>query len=197
LLALAAACAPAGRTAGPAPVVERRPAAEYVFYDVSGENPRSLWESMRASRPGELGGYYGRTEWNVTWRARWDGAGSCRVRTADVQLTMRITLPRWTPPPGASAELVAQWETFLRALSKHEAGHADIGASAARDVRRALHSVTAPSCGMMESRTRMAVEQVLNDYRERNRQFDTRTRHGTTEGAVWPPRPADAPPAPE
>jgi predicted secreted Zn-dependent protease len=188
LLLAAAACAPAERPAGPEPVVVRRPSAEYVFYDVTGDTPTALWESMRAERPGDLGTYFGRTEWNVTWRASWEGAGLCRVRTADVRLTMRIILPRWTPPPGASPELVTRWEAFLRALSEHEAGHADIAASAEREVRRALEAVTAPSCAMMESGTRLAAQRVLDDYRERNRQFDTRTRHGATEGAVWPPR---------
>lgn len=193
---LMAACAPAERPARPEPAVVRRPSAEYVFYDVTGDTPAVLWESMRAERPGDLGSYFGRTEWNVTWRASWTGAGPCRVRTADVRLTMRIILPRWTPPPGAPPGLVSRWEAFMRALSEHEAGHADIGASAEREVRRTLEAVTAPDCAMMESRTRLAVQQVLDDYRERNRQFDLRTRHGATEGAVWPVRRSDASVAP-
>jgi hypothetical protein len=43
---------------------------------------------------------------------------------------------------------------------------------------------------MMDGRTRMAASQVLAEHRERDRAYDERTRHGTTEGAIWPPRTA-------
>jgi predicted secreted Zn-dependent protease len=131
---------------------------------------------------------FGRTTWNVTWRAQWSGAPQCRVTLAEVQLRTRVTLPRWTPPAGAPPALVAQWGTFLRALAVHEAGHAAHGAEAAREVRRELERVVMPSCGMMQLRTRDVAEAILERYRARTRDYDVQTRHGATQGATWPPR---------
>jgi predicted secreted Zn-dependent protease len=118
----------------------------------------------------------------------------CRVRSADVQLTTHITLPQWAPPTDAPPELVALWDAFIRALSLHEARHADNAAAAARAVRRELEATSAPSCGMMEGRTSMAASRGLAEHRDRDRAYDERTRHGTTEGAVWPPRAVEVPP---
>jgi predicted secreted Zn-dependent protease len=188
LLLAAGACAPAA-SVGPPPIT-RDPSAEYKFYDVVGDSPGALWRSMRESGPPPADGFpaLGRTDWNVTWRASWDGAGICQVRNADVRLQTTITLPRWNPPATAPAALVAQWDAFLRALSVHEAGHAEIGSEAARVVRRELERVTAPDCASMNSRTQEAVGRVLEDFRAGNRSYDAQTRHGVTQGAVWPPR---------
>lgn len=186
-------CAPAKAPAGA--TIPRAANAEYVFYDVTGSTPAELWSSMRAAAP--LAGQqpaYGLTSWNVTWRTRWGGTGQCRVTFADVQLQMRVTMPRWTPPADASPELVAQWETFIRALAVHEAGHASRAAEAARQVRRALEGVSMPTCGMMELRTRAVAEQVLNQHRARDRDYDAQTRRGATQGAIWPPRRDSTPP---
>lgn len=189
LLALGA-CAPA---AAPGPSFTRAPSAEYKFYDVAGDSPGALWLSMRESGPPPAEGIsaLGRTDWNVTWRARWDGADICRVRNTDVRLQTTITLPRWNPAGTAPAALVAQWDAFLRALSIHEAGHAELGSEAARSVRRELERVTAPTCASMNSRAQEAVDRVLQEFRARNRLYDERTRHGATQGAVWPPRPSN------
>jgi predicted secreted Zn-dependent protease len=75
----------------------------------------------------------------------------------------------------------------MRALSLHEARHVDIAVEAVRGVRREVEAVSGLSCAGMESRTREAAERVLTAQREQDRQYDLRTRHGVTEGAVWPP----------
>jgi predicted secreted Zn-dependent protease len=157
LLLAAGACAPAA-SVGPPPIT-RDPTAEYKFYDVMGDSPGALWRSMRELGPPPAEGFpaLGRTDWNVAWRASWDGAGICRVRNSDVRLQTTITLPQWKPPATAHAALVAHWEAFLRALSGHEAGRAEIGSEAARVVQRELERVTAPNCAFMNSRMREAV----------------------------------------
>lgn len=196
LLATCMGCTGVRPPAGPASALVRRAPANYVFYDVSGDTPAAVWASMREGSIRTLGGHhFARTEWNVTWRARWGGAGTCRVSSTDVQLTAQVTLPRWTPPVNAPPELVAAWATFMHSLSLHEARHVDIAARAARDLRREVEAVTGAGCAGMDARTRTAAERVLTAQREQSRQYDLRTRHGATEGAVWPPRPADPPSA--
>jgi predicted secreted Zn-dependent protease len=91
---------------------------------------------------------------------------------------------------------MAQWDAFMRALSLHEARHVDIAAAGARAIRREIEGISAPSCAGMDIRTRAAAERVLTAHREQDRQYDRRTRHGMTEGAVWPPRSTDEPSGP-
>ncbi len=197
LLAAGAACARAEAPAEPAPALVTRAAAEYVFYDVSGDTPAALRASLREGSARTLGGsHFARADWNVTWRARWEGDRTCRVGSVDVRLTARVTLPRWDPPADAAPELVARWGAFMHALSLHEARHVDIGAEAAQAVRRAVEAESNTSCAGMDSRTRAAAERALAAHREKNREYDERTRHGVTEGAVWPPRAATTPPPP-
>lgn len=185
------ACAQPAALGGPTPVeVVRRAAAEYAFYDVSGATTAALWASMREGSARTLGGpYFARTEWTVTWRARWGGTGVCRVSSADVRLAARVTLPSWAPPADAPQELVGQWNAFVRALSLHEARHVDIAAAAVRGVRREVEAISAPTCSGIEALARAAAERVLTAHREQDRQYDQRTRNGATEGATWPPRP--------
>lgn len=191
-MALGACARPEG-TGGPAPAEVRRGEAAYEFYDVSGTTTAALWASMREGSTRTLGGpHFARTEWTVTWRARWGGAGACRVSSVDVQLAARVILPRWNPPADAPPELVGQWNVFMHALSLHEARHVDIAAAAVRGIRREVGAISAPTCAGVDALARAAAERVLTAHREQDRQYDQRTRHGTTEGATWPPARAAA-----
>jgi predicted secreted Zn-dependent protease len=188
--ALLAGCGPAAE-AGSAGTVVLRPEARYEFYDVEGVTARELAASIRRAAPPSQRGAIGYTTWNVTWQAEWDG-NPCRVRRADVRATIVVSMPRWNAPPNAPRRLVEEWNRFLVALSVHEAGHVAHGVQAEREVRRTLMAVSAPNCLMMASRTRQAAQWVVDEYRERNRDYDERTRRGFTQGAVWPPgAPAD------
>ncbi len=187
---LLAGCTPGAR-AGSASEPVFLPWARYEFYDVEGTTAPELLASIRRERPRSYR-YFAQTAWNVTWRAEWNG-DPCRVRWADIRATIVVTMPRWKAPPDAPPGLVEDWNRMVRALSIHEAGHVENAREAEREVRRALMGVTAPSCNMMTLRTRQAAQWVLDGARLRDRRYDERTRHGWTQGAVWPPgAPADS-----
>lgn len=118
---------------------------------------------------------------------RWGGS-PCRMRSADVRATIVVSMPRWKVPPDAPPELVEAWNRMLRALSVHEAGHVEHAVVAEREIRRELMALTAPSCSVMELRSRQVAQRLLEEHRMRDRRYDERTRHGRTQGAVWPPR---------
>jgi predicted secreted Zn-dependent protease len=186
---LAAGCSPDASAGGPPPPPPVfSPQAEYRYYPVTGGDVAGIGRSMVAMAPRENGEpARGLTHWWVTWHANWAPAGHCRVTDVDVQLRAEVTLPSWTPPADADAVVRRRWERFLSALSVHEAGHVDIGTAAAAEISRTLQQVTAPDCGFMERRTHALVDGLLNDYIARDRSYDRQTRHGATQGAVWPP----------
>jgi len=183
------ACSPANPApgAGPhGPALVRRSAATYRFYDVAGAEPAEMLASMRAAAPGGSAGY-GRTDWAVGWRAAWSAAGStCRASRVNVTTNAVVTLPRWTAPSGSPPRVEAQWDSFVVALSRHEAGHVDLATAAGRQVRQAIEQMSASSCSGMDARARVEAAAILDAYRARNEEYDARTRHGATQNAVWP-----------
>lgn len=194
--ALLAACGASAATPArprPEPGGVNPPAAAkptFAYYEVTGSSARDLALSMRRLAP-PAG--FGRTLWNVTWAMRWEPAGglgaTCRITAATVTLRTEVRLPHWDPPADASPGLVAQWHRFIESLRVHENGHLEIAVQAQREVERALRRLEAPSCTMMQGVGNQTAERILSELRGRERAYDERTRHGATQGAVWPPPP--------
>lgn len=189
---LASACAGASGGSGAAESTElvRRSPAVYSTYEVTGRTANEIARSLQENAPRADGRRpAGLTTWDIRWNARLANTGAmCRVTDLDVQLRVEVLMPHWERPPGASDQLARDWERFIAALSRHEAGHVDLAAQAAREVRRVLANVTAPTCVSMDARIRQEGDRVLRDYDERQAWYDERTRRGGTQGVVWPPR---------
>lgn len=214
LLPMLAACA-SGATPGPSgvapppdaapvPVESRRlsarelgaiPAgvaveAHELLYDVTGTTAAELREAMlRHGLVAESGRpVYGRHRWRARWSYRGQhGIGTCALRDARVQLTLETTLPRWRAPADAPAALVAEWGDFVRALDAHEREHRRLSLEAGREIARALRTNAAGSCAVVGEQANAAARHVIEAYRGHNRAYDDSTRHGLTQGAVWPP----------
>lgn len=192
LIALVTACAGSSGAANAAESLEvvRRSPAAYRTYAVTGRTVHEIARSLEENAPPWDGRRpAGLTTWDVRWTARWASSGAmCRVTELDVQLRVEVLIPHWERPPGTGGELARDWERFLAALSRHEAGHVDIASEAAREMRRVLTNVTAPTCGSMDARMRLESDRVLRDYGDRQADYDERTRRGATQGLAWPPR---------
>ena len=85
-------------------------------------------------------------------------------------------------------ELVADWEKFIRAVKIHGEGHRDLAGDAVREVVARLSRLETPDCAFMEREARDLVDGILEDFREKDREYDRTTQTGRTQGAVWPPR---------
>jgi len=198
LLLLAALLAvPASGVAQPrADGVERH--VETVYYVVEGETMEQLAQSLRSRGPvmnGEQ--FFGRTEWTVNAEYQWvERDTGCRIENPIVRVAITITMPRWDPKRGTPPELLQAWSRFIDALAEHEDGHRHLADEAARAVSWELATLRYPHCTNAEARTRKRVAEIMEDYNQRNRDYDARTRHGLHQGAAWPPpRRVGAPPA--
>jgi predicted secreted Zn-dependent protease len=79
----------------------------------------------------------GYTHWDIAWNFDTESAsGGCTTSRVVVDLVIHMTLPRWYPPAGTDADLVAQWNRYASALRLHEDGHRYRAEAAASDTRR-------------------------------------------------------------
>jgi predicted secreted Zn-dependent protease len=162
-------------------------------YDVAGSTHQQLLEGMlrQGPRVSDLP-VFASTAWEVRWRLHPERAtGQCRIASVNVELNVRILLPRWQPPTAASAELKADWNDFIAALNTHERGHLEIGNRAGRAVLEALRGtrhLPSHSCDGIAAEANAVAERALQSYREQNLLYDIGTSHGAAQGVRWPPR---------
>jgi len=160
---------------------------DVVYYDIHGKTARELVDDMRRLGP-QGGRYFGEAQsplrWN--WQTKSDGEG-CRTSSANVIMRSEITMPRWSPPADTAPGLYTQWKTFLSGLETHEIGHKDISARHAREMLTSLRKMSG-FCGSLDTERRRITSGVLTRLREEQLKYDADTRHGATQGAVFPAR---------
>lgn len=163
---------------------------ETVYYDVEGKTVAELAQALQARGPQTDGErFYGLTQWQLNAEYQWiETNAGCEIAAPVVRVAVTMTLPRWAPPRGTPAELVGAWNRFYRALEQHEHEHRRLAEEAADAIRWELATLRLPSCAQAEARAQQRVADIVQDYNRRNAQYDAQTRHGITEGAVWPPR---------
>jgi len=151
------------------------------YYEVQGVDFNSVQRSMMSGRP-----FAGKTEWVLSYRyqAHMD-AGACKADAVTTRLALNMTLPRWSPPPGVAGDLIGRWERFMSALRLHENGHVQNARNIESAVKRALLALSSADCGALDSAMRARFDQLLEQGRAGDRDYDQQTEHGKTQGAVF------------
>jgi predicted secreted Zn-dependent protease len=167
-----------------APALADVPEARLATYSVEGRTPQSIRASINRSRPAEVDGgdrFDSVTRW--VYRTRWRNSGpdQCRADTAEVELTVKITLPDLIAREALSTREKASWDQYFQRLVGHELNHARIAEVGAERMQAALRE--ARSCADMAA----ARERIGAEVRDASREYDRLTEHGRREGAVYPP----------
>jgi predicted secreted Zn-dependent protease len=155
----------------------------FEYYDVTGRTSTDLITSMEKNGPE---GYWAYTDWHVN-REYPCASGPDGYKTGPVQVEadVTITLPRWDPPTGVSADLVARWDRLVTALRAHEEGHRDIGFTTGRKVLAALEALPAyTSKEALELAADNAANAIVSDGQARDASYDASTDHGESQGAT-------------
>lgn len=162
---------------------------EIDHYDVEGKTADAIRSDINKKRSvGEDGAHDARTHWYVTWTfQKVPAAGQCALEDVNVKLSIRYQLPRWDAQKGAPASLTGRWNRYMTALAGHERNHALHGVSAAEEIHRMLESRgAARTCSGVEAEANRQAHAILDKYRGKDAAYDSRTKHGKTEGAVFP-----------
>jgi predicted secreted Zn-dependent protease len=168
-------------------IAQARDTFRIEYFDIRGSTARELRTHLSRVGPvGETGirgdGY---TEYRIAWRYGMTSKdGRCRAHDIEVDLDVRMLLPRWNPPAGANSALLETWKRFSHDLREHEDGHHRIAKSAAQAVRRQLErSGKARDCRTLEASMTTTANKVLAEYREKQAEFDRKTDYGRAQGA--------------
>lgn len=160
------------------------------YFDVHGATSRELDAQIAANGPvGENGlrsdGY---THWHIDWRfAMTSDATGCTASDVEVNVDIRMILPRWNAPRSADRALIERWNRYLAALRVHEDGHRDRADAAAADVRRALRREHgARDCRALENRLNSLANARLDRLRAEQAAYDRETESGRKQGVRRP-----------
>jgi predicted secreted Zn-dependent protease len=151
------------------------------YYDVQGGDYNSVLGSLMSGRE-----FAGKTDWLLSYKYQPRvEAGACKAESVTTKLALSMTLPRWLPPSGAAADLIGRWERFMSALRVHEEGHVQDARNLESGAKRALLALSSSNCGALDSAMRAKFDQLLEQGRARDRDYDQQTGHGKTQGAVF------------
>src|SRR6266850_3977361 len=164
--------------------------AREQYYDIDGSSAGALRNQISRLGPKDESGKSqdALTVWSIEWAFGTAQQGdSCVLRDVKVTLDVAVTLPRWKPPATATAQLVKRWQTYLKAVRLHEAGHRTIAERNAREVMAALTPLRGTNCDKLLNEASNTVERIGADGRARNRAYDVQTKHGETQGVELGP----------
>ena len=160
-------------------------ALHYERYTAAHKRGETLLQSLNRATPIRQNGQYfhGQTRWMIHWNFRWDQhpSGRCSLRSNQTHLKITITMPQLV---SADAAIRSAFQRYHTALQQHELSHANMAREAAREIDLRIRTTpSSASCEDLERYINQMGQRVLAQARERERDYDQRTDHGTTEGA--------------
>lgn len=162
----------------------------YVYYNINGATANDLRHQMDRFGPADERRVHhdAYTEWYVDWHYSYVVANDgCERGPITVTVSITQTFPKWDPPPEAPPSLIKQWNTYLEALQLHENGHREIGIEAGEEVLRTLSELSSyPTCGELEQIADRKGQIVLDEYRQKEVNYDRTTEHGERQEARFP-----------
>lgn len=190
LAALVASCAtsapPAVATCAEAAVP---PDVVTEYYSIRGTSSAELRAEMTVRGPRDRRGLPrdALARWRVDWHYPFQRTASgCATGPSQVTVKTTYVLPQWSDQASASGELQRQWSCYLAAIVAHEDGHRAHGRDAAAQIEALLPTLPAqPTCAEMDALANAEGQRVLQQFRELDDEYDAKTRHGATQGAVF------------
>lgn len=152
-------------------------------YDVNGLTHQEVVRSIAARGPK---GFHALATWKPSYQFWSTREGSqCRVSRVQLHLEADILMPRWVDAARAPAELVRRWDRHYAALMLHEQGHIQHGREFGVIARKAIMGLPPVPCEEIQARVERLFAELSRDYGDRDADYDRRTNHGQTQGAVF------------
>lgn len=155
-------------------------------YDVYGTDYSSLIRSLAVNGPKVNGSsFHGMARWNVSYKYETKAAAKqCKFSQFELKIAGEILMPSWRDESNAPADLRQRWSRYYSALKAHEEGHVQHGNELALRVREHLLGLGNFDCAASADLAQREFERIYNNVKDRDREYDQRTQHGATQGAV-------------
>jgi predicted secreted Zn-dependent protease len=167
------------------------------YYFAYGATAVELNQSLLQARPWRtLSGHHAQTAWNLSYKFTYEQVDGRFAATGfELKTKVTVTLPFWHTPKTVAPELRQQWLTYLRALYVHEQGHIDSARQAAAELARQLGGLgDFPSAQQLRHAITQTSTNLIARFRRQEADYDVKTQHGATQGAVFHVGPTTAPP---
>ncbi|MCW2962030.1 MAG: hypothetical protein JWM90_2417 [Thermoleophilia bacterium] len=164
--------------------VVRPSAATTTYYSVYGATVPGIRASLDAKGPG---GHDARANGYVAWRYSFvRSSRGCSIGSVSVTVRQRYTMPKWSMPTDAAADVRAAWDAYLVRLWVHEKGHGFLTRQAAAKVNFVLMRVgTRSTCSALDAAASSVAKSQMRLDGLRQAAYDARTSHGATQGATF------------
>ena len=153
------------------------------FYTVEGDTISEILQSLKERAPSE---YHAYTEWHINWNYTFCiEPTECQLKTFDLHVDVRYTLPQWEKSDGSSKAVVDEWKRYIDAVVVHEEGHTQLAMDAAKEMLELVQSQNwkAGTKEQLIAKVDKACQNIIDKYRELEIQYDKETDHGRTQGA--------------
>lgn len=160
----------------------------YEIFGSTAEQLRSQMNQMGPEDPRFGKRFYGNTTASIRFGYGYSIFGTrCQISSAEVNSSVIVTLPKWNIPANVSPQLIRNWSRFITALKLHEDGHKNYIIEASNKILDALKDLPdSPKCNSLGDLANATGQKIIKEYNERNIRYDRTTRHGATQGAVFP-----------
>ena len=118
-----------------------------------------------------------------TYRSSLD---SCRIASIEIKLDIVYVMPRWADYGSGTRDARDFWDRYIAKLTIHEQGHRDVGMQLAADLERDLLELRGRYCEDVGKAADEISRRAFKTLKDRNREYDVRTRHGLEQGTVFP-----------
>jgi predicted secreted Zn-dependent protease len=163
---------------------------EYEYYEVCGCCEEELHCDLKKKCVTWTDGkkYDSLTSWDIKWDHQYDRASkTCSVNSFRPVINFTFRYPKWNRTDKAPKSLMGKWDRYLKSLIAHETGHRDLVVEAVNDLSRVVVQLPpAPSCDDLDRNVRALFRKSMEKMKQDQREYDETTKHGTTQGAVFP-----------
>lgn len=163
---------------------------QYIYYEIKGNNEKELRTQMTLNGTSWDDGktYDSVTSWNIDWDYGYKNTpNGCSIDAFKTKLKITFRYPKWVENNDAPQTLVARWDDYMKKLTVHENGHRDMAVKAAEEINRAAAALPArSSCAEIDREVRDVGFAIAERLNTDQKEYDAITRHGSTQGAVFP-----------
>lgn len=160
----------------------------FEHYQIAPETLEEIKTELRkhspVSRKQQI--FHGGTEWNLVPYFRLSKERYlCHIRDVHVELTGTYTLPKLRSRKATASNTKARFDAYYLALMEHEKGHRDLWLDAGEQIERMLKNFEPfYDCQAMANEAKKRISSIIEEFQQKNRDYDTKTDHGRTQGAA-------------